>query len=91
MGYKVHLTETCDADKPPLITQAETRPAIEQDNEATWRDCKSVCLSVVDRHNSIPFAYQHTDVIEHLQLPALQAAQDFGWQLLQHIDRGDSR
>lgn len=35
VGYKVHLTETCDAQKPHLITQLETRPAIEQDSEAT--------------------------------------------------------
>jgi len=30
-GYKVHLTETCDAETPPLITQVETTPATEQD------------------------------------------------------------
>lgn len=35
VGYKVHLTETCDEEHPHLITQVETRPAIEQDNEAT--------------------------------------------------------
>jgi transposase len=35
VGYKVHLTETCDDEKPHLITQVETRPAIEQDNDAT--------------------------------------------------------
>jgi transposase len=35
IGYKVHLTETCDEGQPHLITQIETRPAIEQDNEAT--------------------------------------------------------
>jgi transposase len=35
VGYKVHLTETCDSEKPHFITQVETRPAIEQDNEAT--------------------------------------------------------
>jgi transposase len=35
VGYKVYLTETCDEEKPHLITQVETRPAIEHDNEAT--------------------------------------------------------
>ncbi len=35
VGYKVHLTETCDEDRPHFITQVETRPATEQDNEAT--------------------------------------------------------
>lgn len=35
VGYKIHLTETCDEDRPRLITQVETRPAYEQDHEAT--------------------------------------------------------
>ena len=30
-GYKVHLTETCDADRPHLITHVETTPATTQD------------------------------------------------------------
>jgi transposase len=32
IGYKVHLTETCDPDCPHFITQVETVPAIEQDH-----------------------------------------------------------
>src|SRR5512135_3399814 len=35
VGYKVHLTENCDEDQPHLITQVETRLAIEPDHEAT--------------------------------------------------------
>lgn len=35
MGYKVHLTERCDADAPRLITHVETRPAPEADTNAT--------------------------------------------------------
>ena len=34
IGYKVHLTETCDDDQPHLITQVETTSAIEQDHHA---------------------------------------------------------
>ncbi len=34
VGYRVHLTETCDADAPRLITHVETRPAPEQDINA---------------------------------------------------------
>lgn len=30
-GYKVHLTETCDPDRPHLITHVETTPATTQD------------------------------------------------------------
>lgn len=32
-GYKVHLTETCQADRPHLITHVETTAATEQDIE----------------------------------------------------------
>ena len=32
MGYKVHLTETCDADHPDLITQVMTTPATTPDS-----------------------------------------------------------
>jgi transposase len=34
-GYKVHLTETCDADAPHLITHVETTVATTQDVERT--------------------------------------------------------
>jgi transposase len=34
MGYKVHLSESCDLDSPHCITQVETVPAIEQDHHA---------------------------------------------------------
>lgn len=34
VGYKVHLTEGCDDDRPHLITDVHTTPAIEQDHYA---------------------------------------------------------
>lgn len=34
VGYKVHLTETCDEDSPHLITHVETTPAPQADDEA---------------------------------------------------------
>jgi transposase len=34
MGYKVHLTETCDEDKPHLITNVLTTHATEPDDQA---------------------------------------------------------
>ena len=37
LGYKVHLTETCDDDTPHLITQVETTPATMQDDAVTDR------------------------------------------------------
>jgi len=35
IGYKVHLTETCDAEEPRLITQVETTPATTHDVKVT--------------------------------------------------------
>ena len=35
IGYKVHLTETCDDDTPSLITNVETRLATEPDHDVT--------------------------------------------------------
>ena len=32
VGYKVHFTETCDPDAPPLITNVETTPATTPDD-----------------------------------------------------------
>jgi len=34
-GYKVHLTETCDADLPHLVVNVKTTPATTQDMEMT--------------------------------------------------------
>lgn len=34
-GYKVHLTETCDDERPHLIVHVETTPATTQDMEVT--------------------------------------------------------
>jgi transposase len=36
-GYKVHLTETCDADGPNLISDVQTTPATTADVEVTSR------------------------------------------------------
>lgn len=33
VGYKLHMTETCDPGTPNLITQVETRPSTEPDHE----------------------------------------------------------
>jgi transposase len=34
-GYKVHLTETCEADLPLLITNVETTPSVTEDHAVT--------------------------------------------------------
>jgi len=53
-----------------------------------WRGYQSVCLSTYDQRDEIPFAHDLGDTVEQLQLTALDVAQEFGWQLLQQIDRG---
>jgi hypothetical protein len=55
---------------------------------AMWRGYKSACLSIWDTGNDIPFAYSRADTPERLQLTALDAVQEFGWQLLEQIDQG---
>ena len=54
---------------------------------AVWRGYKSACLSVGSNQNEVPYAYSHADRVEHLQLSALNRVHEFGWQLLQEIDR----
>lgn len=41
-GYKVHLTETCDSDKPHLITNVETTPATTDDGALTQKIHRSL-------------------------------------------------
>jgi hypothetical protein len=54
---------------------------------ALWQGFNSVCVSVYEQRDEIPHAYQLADTLEQLQLSALDTAQEFGWQLLQQIDR----
>jgi transposase len=37
VGYKVHLTETCETDTPPLIVKVETTPATTPDDHMVTR------------------------------------------------------
>jgi transposase len=45
VGYKVHLTEICDADTPHLITHVETTPATQADITALERIHKALEMS----------------------------------------------
>jgi hypothetical protein len=55
---------------------------------ALWRGYNAACLSVVEGRHDMPGAYDRADTIKQLQLTALSAAQEFGWQIMQQIDRG---
>jgi hypothetical protein len=70
----------------PIETRATSRNTAVA--AALWRGYKSFCVNLYDKRNDIPYAYQLADTVEQLQLPALNAAQELGWQLLQQIDRG---
>jgi len=76
VGYKVHLTETCEPDTPNLITQVETRPSTESDNapvEAIHRDlAEKGCLP--DEHIVDP-GYLSVELL-------IKARQDYGIDLL---------
>ena len=69
----------------PIEPRATSRSTVVA--AAVWRGYKSVCLSIYAKRNEIPYAYNLDDTAEQLQLPAFDAAQEFGWQLLQQIDR----
>jgi len=51
MGYKVHLTETCDPDAPRIITHVETSPAPMADERVTTRAREAQALK---RHLQVP-------------------------------------
>ncbi len=53
-----------------------------------WRGYKSICLQVFGKTNDIPRLYNAADTADHLEVAALDAAHEFGWLLLQQIDRG---
>jgi transposase len=43
VGYKVHLSETCEPDLPSLITHVQTTEAIQNDNEALPEIHQALC------------------------------------------------
>ena len=73
IGYKVHLTETCEADAPHLITHVETTPA-------TQPDCTVVetIHSDLEQRNRLPG--QHIVDTAYVSSANLVSSQD------QHVD-----
>ena len=82
VGYKVHLTETCDEDQPHFITQVETRPATEQDNEATMAIQEHLLeQALVPSHHLVDAGYVSAKLI-------LQSQEKLGIDLIGpvHVD-----
>ncbi len=76
LGYKVHLTETCEDDTPNLITHVETRPATEHDVNAL--DAIHQGLDAQDRlphEHFVDAAYTAADLI-------VRSEEDYGVDLV---------
>jgi len=76
MGYKVHLTESCDADSPHLITHVETTLATEADNPVI-----ETIHAALEQKNCLP--QQHMVDSGYVSGAILAASQDrYGIDLL---------
>lgn len=64
VGYKIHLTETCDAERPNLITDVQTTVATDQENSVTpkiHRELKE--REILPKEHLGDTAYGSTDLI----------------------------
>jgi len=84
-----HLLERAQQARPGHPIEPHTTPRNTVVAYAAQRGLKSVCLSVYAEENSVPYAYSQDDAIAHLEIEALEIAQEAGWQLLHEIDRID--
>ncbi len=82
------LLDRSRRENPALLIESHVTSRNTVVAAATRRGLKSLCLSVYADDDHLPYAYRHEDVVEHLQVEALDVAQAAGWELLQQIDRG---
>jgi transposase len=85
-GYKIHLTETCDADTPNLITDVATAPAPSSDNTQTAAIQKRLAARglppsehIVDT-SYVTAAHLVSSQAEHDCTLLGPAAEDYSWQ-----------
>lgn len=63
-GYKVHLSETCDEDRPHLITHVETTPATDQDVTAVEAIHQGLAeRNLLPDEHLVDGAYMSSDVL----------------------------
>ncbi|MFB3106643.1 MAG: transposase, partial [Pseudomonadales bacterium] len=75
-GYKVHLTETCDADQPHLITHVETTAATEQDGDVVVPIHEALARkAVVPKEHLVDRGYPSADLL-------VESQQDYGIDLV---------
>ena len=64
VGYKVHLTETCDEDVPHLITSVNTTVATEPDNNLTAKIHQDLSeKSLLPQEHLVDAGYSSVDLL----------------------------
>lgn len=64
IGYKVHLTETCDPDQPRLITHVETTPATTYDVKVTEKiHTELASKELLPNEHFVDAGYLETDLL----------------------------
>jgi len=64
VGYKVHVTETCDDDTPHLIAHVETTPATTPDHQVTGRIHADLAADgLLPREHLLDAAYLDADLL----------------------------
>jgi len=85
-GYKVHLTETCDADGPHLVTNVQTTPATTPDHRMTAPiQTALAAATLLPREHLVDAGYVDADNLvssqrEHQVELLGPALGDSGWQ-----------
>ncbi|MFB3082025.1 MAG: IS1182 family transposase [Gammaproteobacteria bacterium] len=75
-GYKVHLTETCDADQVHLITHVETTAATEQDGDVVVAIHEALARkAVVPEEHLVDGGYPSADLL-------VESQRDYGIDLV---------
>jgi len=64
LGYKAHLTETCEEDRPNLITHVETTPGTVQDEKMTDSIHQALaCKDLLPKEHLLDRGYVNTNVL----------------------------
>ena len=84
-GYKVHLTETCDADGPNLITDVQTTPATMADVEVTSRVHAALAArELLPQAHFVDSGYPDAETLVQSQLQGIDLVgpvhRDTSWQ-----------
>jgi transposase len=84
-GYKVHLTETCDADGPNLITDVQTTPATTADVDVTSKVHAALAKrELLPAEHFVDSAYPDAEILVQSQTKGIDLVgpvhRDTSWQ-----------